>query len=106
MILSEQLRDLGFRYVGAAEVRQHFDAAEPSPRRSTPVLEPLSFEFAGPDRTTLVDRFSLTLARDDVRQVMPETMLGEPVPTMFVSCGDLPPFTASGIDVEQLRFIP
>lgn len=60
--------------------------------------------------TVVVDEWAVNVLLDDATQAIPaevafaRTKCGEP-PTMFES-GDLPPFTASGVDPSMLMLLP
>lgn len=74
-------------------------------RPATP--QPMESPFGGDrsGRTVEVDAFSLTPLVDYLRgRVDRLTLTNEPAPEMF-STGQLPPFTASGVDPEVLRLV-
>jgi hypothetical protein len=66
--------------------------------------ERMAYPFGGNGPTFLVDRYSLNPLIDFARQLPGGLPAGNP-PTMFAA-GDLPLLTASGVDVELLRWVP
>jgi hypothetical protein len=86
-----------------ARARGITSAAGPG-RRLTPVLVPVPFPY-GRGPVTQVDLFDLNPLVTIVRTSSLPSPYGGPAPTMF-SAGDLPLFTASGVDPTILRFVP
>jgi hypothetical protein len=78
------------------------DSARAGRPPTTP--EPMSFPFGGRGPTFEVDRYDLNPLVSYVRLLGTGSPYGGPAPTMF-SSGDLPIFTASGVDPELLRWV-
>ena len=72
--------------------------------RPTATPEPMSFPFGGRGPTFEVDRFDLNPLVTYVRLLGTGSPYGGPAPMMF-SSGDLPIFTASGVDPELLQWV-
>jgi hypothetical protein len=105
-----ELRRLGVDVIGHADAPWNRDTggtvwnAAINARRPSPVLEPPPASW-GYGNGVKIDRYDLNPGLTFVKAILPGvTFVGAP-PTMF-SSGDLPIFTASGIDPELLLWVP
>jgi hypothetical protein len=88
------------------DARQSIYAVQASTAGGPPLAKepPPSYYFPITNGIT-VDRYSMNPGEDFYRQLLAGSSFDGPAPTMFGS-GPLPVITASGIDAQQLRWVP